>query len=75
MIESIFYTSQTGSAISANVQYEARLTGSVLSMQDRGWNFGESFELGAGQPLLSMRLFGVVATGRLGKRSRDLRQW
>ena len=25
-------------------------------MQDKGWNYGESFELGAGQPLLSMRL-------------------
>lgn len=42
-----------------NVKHEARLTGSAGSMQDTGWNCGESFELGAGQPLLSMRLFCV----------------
>jgi hypothetical protein len=40
----------------ANVKHEARLTGSARSMQKSGWNYGESFELGAGQPLLSMRL-------------------
>ena len=42
---------------SENVKHEARLTGSVRSMQDRGWNCGESFELRAEQPLLSMCLF------------------
>ena len=31
-------------------------------MQDTGWNYGESFELGAGQPLLSMRLFCLVVS-------------
>ena len=29
-------------------------------MQDKGWNYGGSFELGAGQPLLSMRLLCAV---------------
>jgi hypothetical protein len=47
-----------------NVKNEARLTGSARSMQDRGWNYGESFELRAGQPLLSMRLFFVGVLGR-----------
>ncbi len=40
-----------------NVQHEARLTGSAHSIQDRGWDCGKSLELGAGQSLLSMRLF------------------
>ena len=42
-----------------NVKHEARLTGSARSMQDWGCVSGESFEVGAGQPLLSMRLFGL----------------
>ncbi len=42
-----------------NVEHEARLTGSLRSMLDRGWNYGDSFELGAGQPLLSMRLLAT----------------
>lgn len=29
-------------------------------MQDMGGNSGETFELGAGQPLLSMRLLGPL---------------
>lgn len=28
-------------------------------MQDSVWNYGKSFELGAGQPLLSMRLLSL----------------
>lgn len=44
---------------SPNVKHEARLTGSALSMQDWGCISAESFEVGAGQPLLSMRLFGL----------------
>jgi hypothetical protein len=43
----------------ANVKNEARLTGSARSMQDWGCVSAESFEVGAGQPLLSMRLFGL----------------
>ena len=42
----------------ANVKHEARLTGSGRSMRGKGWNCSKSFELGAVQPLLSMRLFG-----------------
>ena len=45
-----------------NVKHEARLTGSVLAMQDKGVNHGESFKLRAGQPLLSMRLLGAVVS-------------
>ena len=37
-------------------EHETRLTGSVHSMQDKGWNRGGSFELKAGQWLLCMRL-------------------
>jgi hypothetical protein len=43
-----------------NVKHEARLTEGARSMQDTCLNCGESFGLGAGQPLLSMRLFCVV---------------
>ncbi len=43
----------------ANVKHEARLTGSARSMQDTCCNSGDSFELGTGQPLLSMRLFCI----------------
>ena len=32
----------------SNVKHKARLTGSECSIQDRGWNCGESFELRAG---------------------------
>jgi len=45
-----------------SIKHEARLTGSACSMQDKGWNWGESFELRAGQPLLSVRLFGAWLT-------------
>jgi len=47
-----------------NVKHEARLTGCACSMQDKGCNGGKSFELGAGQPLASMRLFGVDGVRR-----------
>ena len=52
-----------------NVKHEARLTGSARSMQEKGWNCGESVDFGAGQPLLSMRLLSVVS--ELG-RTQDL---
>ena len=45
---------------SENVKHEARLTGGARSMQDWGCVSDESFEVGAGQPLLSMRLFGLI---------------
>ena len=42
------------------VKHEERLTGSARSIQDKGWNYGKSSKLGAGQPLLSMRLLGLM---------------
>lgn len=41
----------------SNVKHEARLTGRARSMQDWGCVSAESFEVGAGQLLLSMCLF------------------
>ena len=29
-------------------------------MQEGGWNYSESFELGSGQPLLSMHLLDIL---------------
>jgi len=45
---------------SANLKHEALLTESTCAMLDWGWNDGESFELGASQPLSSMRLLGIL---------------
>ena len=44
-------------------KHEARLTGNARSIRDKGLNYSESFELGAGRPLLSMRL---LVRGLLG---------
>ena len=41
----------------ANVKYEARVTGDAHSMGDRNWNCSESLGLVADQPLLSIPLF------------------
>ena len=46
-----------------NVKHEARLTGSVVPIQEQGLKCGESFGLGACQPLLSMRLFCFLVCG------------
>jgi hypothetical protein len=46
------------------VQHEARLTGSARSIQDKHWDWSEPIELGTGQPLLSMRLFGYSVVAR-----------
>jgi len=43
-----------------NIKHEARLTRRARSMQGRDCSCGKSFELGAGQQLLSMRLLGLV---------------
>jgi hypothetical protein len=56
----LFTTASTYKRHLPNVKHEARLTEGARSMQDTCLNCGESFGLGAGQPLLSMRLFCVV---------------
>ena len=53
----------------ANVKHEARLIGSARSLQDMGWNCGESLELRSGQPLLFERLFHLVYYWDLAMRS------
>ncbi len=55
--------SEEGVKQESNVKHEARLTGSELAMQEWSCNCDESFELGAGQPLLPIRLFGSYGIG------------
>lgn len=57
--------------ILANVKHEARLTGSARSMQDWGWNNGESFELDTGQPLHLHALVSLLAVVIDGQKTND----
>ena len=47
----------------SNAKHDAPLSESVCSILDWGWNYGESFELGASQLLLSMRLLQILFIG------------